>query len=80
MYKHNRLDFIETDLKSSIVEKCASDLDTIKSMEIEFEHHKNRLSVVRQEKEQKRLDLLGKINRKLGGNFQMDNEILHRIC
>ena len=60
MYKYKRTDFIETDLKSQLMESFDHHMVTMDTMRQEFEKYKTRLGVVRQEKEKARIELLGK--------------------
>ena len=60
MYKYKRTDFIETDLKSQLMESLEHHMVTMEIMRKDFEKYRSRLSVVRQEKEKARLELLGK--------------------
>ena len=60
MYKYKRTDFIETDLKSQLMESFDHHMVTMETMRQEFEKYKTRLGVVRQEKEKTRIELLGK--------------------
>ena len=59
MYKNKRTDFIETDLKSQLMESFDQHMVTMETMRQDFEKYKTRLGVVRQEKEKARLELLG---------------------
>ena len=59
MYKNKRTDFIETDLKSQLMESFDQHIVTMETMRQDFEKYKTRLGVVRQEKEKARLELLG---------------------
>lgn len=59
MYKNKRTDFIETDLKSQLMESFDQHMVTMETMRQDFERYKTRLGVVRQEKEKARLELLG---------------------
>ena len=60
MYKYKRTDFIETDLKTQLMESFDHHMVTMDTMRQEFEKYKTRLGVVRQEKEKARIELLGK--------------------
>ena len=60
MYKYKRTDFIETDLKSQLMESLEHHMVTMETMRKDFEKYRSRLGVVRQEKEKARLELLGK--------------------
>ena len=60
MYKYKRTDFIETDLKSQLMESFDHHMITMETMRQEFEKYKTRLGVLRQEKEKARIELLGK--------------------
>ena len=59
MYKHNRTDFIETNLKSALTETYEHQIDTMKNLHSDFEKYSNRLDVVRKQKEKERLEFLG---------------------
>ncbi|KAJ8304476.1 hypothetical protein KUTeg_018059 [Tegillarca granosa] len=58
MYKHNRTDFIETDLKSALVDNYETMLESLVSMQAEFEKYRSRLKVVRVEKEKARIEFM----------------------
>ena len=60
MYKHNRLDFIETNLKSTLVEHYEQHTASIEEIHAQFEKYRARLEKVREEKERKRIEILGK--------------------
>ena len=60
MHKYKRLDFIETDLKPGILAACDQYMDMIGSQREQYEKHRARLVVVRETKEKKRLEILGK--------------------
>ena len=60
MYKHNRTDFIETNLKSALVDSYDHQMESLQSMQEEFDRHRKRLNVVREEKEKARLEFQGK--------------------
>ena len=60
MYKYKRTDFIETDLKSQLMESFEQHMVTMETMRNDFEKYKTRLAVLRQEKEKARLELIGK--------------------
>lgn len=59
MYRHRRTDFIESNLKSAVMENYELQLGVIEEHRDTFLRHKNRLVVVREEKERKRLEILG---------------------
>lgn len=59
MYKHKRTDFIESDLRPGVVESHRSLMSLLENAQDQFERNKSRLQVVREEKEQKRHQLLG---------------------
>lgn len=61
MHKYKRTDFIETDLKSHLVESFEGHVSNLDHMKENFEKYRTRLIVVRQEKEKARLELIGKI-------------------
>jgi len=56
MYKYQRTDFIETDLKPAIIEACSHQGALIDSSLTQFTRHRDRLTVVRQQKHRQRLD------------------------
>ncbi|KAK3098402.1 hypothetical protein FSP39_019180 [Pinctada imbricata] len=56
MYKYQRTDFIETNLKSALVDSYDQHMETLQSMEEEFTKHKRRLTVVRVEAEKAKLE------------------------
>ncbi|XP_071964263.1 elongator complex protein 1-like [Antedon mediterranea] len=58
MYKHKRTDIIETNLKPALKERCQEHVESIVSVREEFENHKARLAVVRENKERVQNDLL----------------------
>lgn len=58
MYKYNRTDFIESNLKDAIVAAFDSQMESLKSFHADFNRHKNRLFVVREEKQKARLEIL----------------------
>ena len=60
MYRYDRADFIETDLKPHLLESYENYLVSLQEMGEKFEKQKTRLSVVRQEKEKARVAILGK--------------------
>jgi len=57
MYKYQRTDFIETDLKPALVEACSHQMALIDSSLKQFTQHRNRLKVVREQKRKQRLEL-----------------------
>ncbi|KAL4228237.1 hypothetical protein ACF0H5_013670 [Mactra antiquata] len=58
MHKYNRMDFIETDLKSSLLESYDGHITNLEQMKEKFDKYKSRLSVVRMEKEKARLEMI----------------------
>ncbi|XP_064620717.1 putative elongator complex protein 1 isoform X2 [Lineus longissimus] len=64
IHKHNRLDFIESDLKAALVESCESYEQLLSGLETDFDKYRARLAVVRAQKERERLEIL-----EGGGNF-----------
>lgn len=59
MYKHERTDFIESDLTAALVDSYNNHLANIDTLRSDFERYRTRLAVVRQEKERVRLEILG---------------------
>lgn len=70
MYKHNRTDFIETNLKSALIETYEHQIDTMKNLHNDFEKYTNRLDVVRKQKEKERLEFL-----ESGGDLGADADL-----
>lgn len=60
MYKHSRMDFIETNLKPAMVENYESLMESLETMRADFDKYRKRLKVVREEKERERLEFQGK--------------------
>lgn len=60
MYKHTRMDFIETNLKPAMVENYESLMESLETMWVDFDKYRKRLKVVREEKERERLEFQGK--------------------
>lgn len=60
MYKHSRMDFIETNLKPAMVENYESLMESLETMWADFDKYRKRLKVVREEKERERLEFQGK--------------------
>lgn len=60
MYKHSRMDFIETNLKPAMVENYESLMESLETMGADFDKYRKRLKVVREEKERERLEFQGK--------------------
>ena len=58
MYKHGRTDFIETNLKPSLLESFQNQTSLIEKLKKDFDHHRARLAIVREQKEKARLELL----------------------
>ncbi|XP_069486709.1 elongator complex protein 1 isoform X2 [Ambystoma mexicanum] len=58
IYKYNRLDILETNLRPSILQAQRNHLDFLESQKTTFNRHKKRLSVVRELKERQRQGLL----------------------
>lgn len=56
MYKHSRMDFIETNLKPAMVENYESLMESLETMRADFDKYRKRLKVVREEKERERLE------------------------
>jgi elongator complex protein 1 len=61
IYKHNRLDFIESDLKAALVENCESYEILLSGLDSDFGKYRTRLAVVRAQKERERLEILGEM-------------------
>ncbi|XP_072037766.1 putative elongator complex protein 1 [Amphiura filiformis] len=63
MHKYNRTDFVETNLKPALTESFSMHIASLENYTTVFERHKSRLAVVRQLKEQARLEMLeGDVN------------------
>ena len=60
MYKYSRTDFIESNLRTALIENQQLQVSYLTSKRTEFDHHKARLAIVRDEKEKAHLQLLGK--------------------
>ena len=60
MYKYSRTDFIETNLKGALAEAYSNHMTWISETSSQYERHRKRLEVVREEKERKRIELLGR--------------------
>ncbi|XP_071171469.1 elongator complex protein 1-like [Mytilus edulis] len=58
MYKHSRTDFIESNLKTALVETCEHQMDTLNNLHNDFDKYTNRLDAVRKQKEKERLEFL----------------------
>ncbi|XP_060570172.1 putative elongator complex protein 1 [Ruditapes philippinarum] len=58
MHKYKRTDFIETDLKSHLVDSFEGHVNNLDQMKANFEKYRSRLAAVRQEKEKARLELI----------------------
>ncbi|XP_048826491.1 elongator complex protein 1 [Brienomyrus brachyistius] len=58
VYMYNRLDIIETDLKPAILEAHGHHMTFLEAQKSTFLRHKARLAVVRQQKQEARLELL----------------------
>ncbi|XP_041368137.1 putative elongator complex protein 1 [Gigantopelta aegis] len=58
MYKHTRTDFIETNLKSGLLESHSHTMEGLQSMRTDFDKHRHRLRTVREHKRKASLDLL----------------------
>ncbi|XP_056022733.1 putative elongator complex protein 1 [Ostrea edulis] len=58
MYKHNRTDFIETNLKPAMMESYEGQMESLETMRGDFDKYRKRLKVVREEKERSRLEFL----------------------
>ena len=59
MYKYNRTDFIDTNLKEALTEAYSNHMTWINETVVQYERHRKRLEIVREEKERKRIELLG---------------------
>ena len=59
MYKHDRLDFSETNLKPSLLEAYSDVNDSLNEHSALFERYRKRLEVVRQEKAKRQQEILG---------------------
>ena len=59
MYKHSRVDFIETNLRPALVDSYDQQVEFIAESHEKFNKYRNRLAVAREEKEKKRLEILG---------------------
>ncbi|XP_070543580.1 elongator complex protein 1-like [Ptychodera flava] len=57
MYRHNRLDLVETNLKPAILQGYNTYTSQLESLTPQFERYKHRLSVVRETKEKRRQGL-----------------------
>ncbi|XP_048252379.1 elongator complex protein 1-like isoform X2 [Haliotis rufescens] len=58
MHQHRRTDFIETNLKTALLECHEQHLETLEEYRDNFERHKNRLSVVREQNERQKLEIM----------------------
>ncbi|KAK3610232.1 hypothetical protein CHS0354_022286 [Potamilus streckersoni] len=58
MYYHKRMDFIESDLKSALIDSYNQQVEILSSMKADFEKYTVRLAVVRQEKAKARQEFL----------------------
>ncbi|EDO37251.1 predicted protein [Nematostella vectensis] len=58
IYKHNRVDIIETNLKPALVEGCRSERSITAQHSENFTKYKERLHIVRETKERLRIELL----------------------
>ncbi|XP_046559311.1 LOW QUALITY PROTEIN: putative elongator complex protein 1 [Haliotis rubra] len=58
MHQHRRTDFIETNLKTALLECHEQHLETLEEYRDNFEKHKKRLSVVREQREKQKLEIL----------------------
>lgn len=70
MYKHKRTDFIESNLKSALLESCDHQVETLSSLHTQFDKHLDRLEVVRKQKEKERLEFL-----ESGGDLGADADL-----
>ncbi len=59
MHKYRRTDFIETNLKQALQDGQSDLVGLVQATRAQFERHKARLQVVREEKEKARLEMLG---------------------
>ena len=59
MNKHSRTDFIETNLKGAILDSFENHTTWITETETKFVQFRERLAVIREEKEKKQMELLG---------------------
>ena len=59
MYKYNRTDFIDTNLKEALTEAYSNHMTWINETAVQYERYRKRLQIVREEKERKRIELLG---------------------
>ena len=60
MYKHKRLDLVETHLEPALMDSYENITSSLEGFSADLNKYYNRLQVVRQEKERQRLELLGK--------------------
>ncbi|XP_037833298.1 elongator complex protein 1 isoform X2 [Kryptolebias marmoratus] len=58
IYMHNRQDITETNLKPALLEAVNSQMGFLEAQVATFARHRNRLAVVREQKEKARLDML----------------------
>uniref|UniRef100_A0A670Z0Z8 Elongator complex protein 1 n=1 Tax=Pseudonaja textilis TaxID=8673 RepID=A0A670Z0Z8_PSETE len=59
IYKYNRTDILETNFRPSLLEAQKNHLVFLETQKAEFSHHRKRLSVVRELKQQAQNELLG---------------------
>lgn len=60
MYRYKRTDFTDTTLKPWLCERHVQQVATLTSLRTEFEHHRSRLIVVREEKDRAQIEYMGK--------------------
>lgn len=70
MYKHNRTDFVETNLISALTETYEHQMDSLNNLHNDFVKYLNRLDVVRKQKEKERLEFL-----ESGGDLGADADL-----
>lgn len=61
MHQHRRTDFIETNLKTALLECHEQHLETLGEYRDNFERHKSRLSLVREQNERQKLEIMGEL-------------------
>ncbi|XP_050400730.1 putative elongator complex protein 1 [Patella vulgata] len=58
MYRNRRTDFIETHLKPALEDKYNQEMESLESLQTQFIKYRNRLKIVRHNKERERLEIL----------------------
>lgn len=59
MFKYNRLDFVESNLKPAVREAERNLMASLETTSSTFKKYCSRLGMVREQKEQRRLEMLG---------------------